>query len=265
MSAAGPAPGVNGALAFSAVPVTVLLVDDEPDVRRLLHLALTLHGGFEVVGEARSGEAALDRAAALRPHVIVLDLGIPGLAGADLIGRIRQSSPGSQVVVFTGTDLSPELLGEVAGFLRKGIGIGRLVDLLGEVTSDLRHDKTLELPPDASSAGLARRFVRDTCERWGVEESVDELLLVVSELVTNALVHAGTGCSLRLTWRGDAVRVDVTDEGGGDPDPQLAATDDEHGRGLFLISAMSSAWGVEPADGGGKSIWAELLCEPVGS
>ena len=228
-------------------------------------MALQVRGGCEIVGEAVDGEAAVDRASALRPQVIVLDLGVPGVAGADLIGRIRESSPGSQVVIFTGTEPGPELLGEVGRFARTGIGIDGVVDVLTELAAEIRHEEVVELPAEEASAGVARRFVREACERRGAEEWLDELLLVVSELVTNAVIHARSACSVRLTWRDDAVRVDVSDDGDGSPDPQLASEYDEEGRGLFLISAMSTAWGVEPADGGGKSIWAELLCEPVGS
>jgi len=123
----------------------------------------------------------------------------------------------------------------------------------------------LHLAAQLTSPRASRLFVTRALLDWHLTSLVAKASLVVSELVTNAVIHARSACSVRLTWRDDAVRVDVSDDGDGSPDPQLASEYDEEGRGLFLISAMSTAWGVEPADGGGKSIWAELLGEPVGS
>lgn len=244
------------------MPIKVLLVDDEPDLRNLAKVTMRLRGGFEVVGEAGDGRTALLRADELRPEVIVLDLGLPGLAGTDLIGRIRELSPESQIVVYTGTDIEPEqVTGQVARFVSKGTSIEELVDLLAQVGAEARSAEVLQLPPEQVSAAVARRFVEDVYARWGCGHALDEALVVVSELVTNAVVHAGTTCHLRLSRRDDAVRIDVRDEGAGSPDPHVAAEDDEHGRGLLLVSAMCRAWGVEPAgSGAGKSIWAELAC-----
>lgn len=219
-------------------------------------------GGFHVVGEAGDGNAAVQHAGELRPEVIVLDLGLPGLAGTDLIGRIREVSPASQIVVYTGTEIAPEqVAAHVARFVTKGTSIETLVDVLAQVGAEARTEAMLRLPPEQASAAAARRFVREVCTNWGCEHTLDEALVVVSELVTNAVVHAQSSCDLRISRRDGAVRIDVRDEGAGSPDPHVAAEEDEHGRGLFLISAMSRAWGVEPADDGvGKSIWAELVC-----
>src|SRR6476659_4986776 len=82
--------------------IRVLLVDDVVDVRRMLRAALRLRGGFEVVGEAGDGAEAVGLVGELRPDVVVLDLGLPDIAGRELLIRIRDRSPGSQVVVFSG-------------------------------------------------------------------------------------------------------------------------------------------------------------------
>lgn len=244
------------------MPIKVLLVDDEPDLRSLAKVTMRLRGGFEVVGEAGDGGSALQKADELRPEVIVLDLGLPGLAGTDLIGRIRELSPESQIVVYTGTDIEPEqVTGQVARFVSKGTSVEELVELLAQVGAEAQSAEVLQLPPERVSASAARRFVKDVCTRWGCDHALDEALVIVSELVTNAVVHARTTCHLRLSRRDGAVRIDVRDEGAGSPDLHEAAEDDEHGRGLLLVSAMCRAWGVEPAGAGrGKSIWAELAC-----
>jgi DNA-binding NarL/FixJ family response regulator len=86
------------------VTVRVLLVDDVVEVRRLVRLALRLRGGFEVVGEAADGADAVRLAQDLHPDVVVLDLGLPDLAGREVLTRICLYSPGSKVVVFSGMD-----------------------------------------------------------------------------------------------------------------------------------------------------------------
>ena len=84
--------------------IAVLLVDDAQDVRRMVRTALRLRGGFEVVGEASSGAEAVRLADVLHPDIVVLDLGLPDIAGREVLTRIRGQSPGSRVVVFTGMD-----------------------------------------------------------------------------------------------------------------------------------------------------------------
>lgn len=242
------------------MPVKVLLVDDEPDVRAMVRVRMRLRGGFDVVGEAVDGDTAVLLAAQRRPEVILLDLGLPGLAGTDLIARVRGASPRSQIVVYTGREVAPETLGPIAAFARKDLDVDKLVELLADIGVSARDEEELALPRDETSASVARRWVVDVCGGWGCEAELDEILLVVSELVTNAVVHARSDCTLRLSRRGDAVRVDVVDGGQGSPDPYRADENAEHGRGLYLISAMSSAWGVEPIATGGKSVWAELAC-----
>jgi anti-sigma regulatory factor (Ser/Thr protein kinase) len=88
---------------------------------------------------------------------------------------------------------------------------------------------------------------------------LDDLLLVVSELVTNAVVHAAT--SVRLVIRSDGRRV-VTEVYDGDPRRPVVATGSARempvgGRGLLLVDKLSERWGCDAA-GAGKRVWAEL-------
>jgi len=94
----------------------------------------------------------------------------------------------------------------------------------------------------------ARRFIRETLRGWEVEDVLDEALLLVSELVTNAVVHAGTRTEVTAQLLDGAVRVDVEDHHPSrllPPIPIPAREDQEGGRGLYLSAAVSSAWGVE--------------------
>jgi sigma-B regulation protein RsbU (phosphoserine phosphatase) len=85
----------------------------------------------------------------------------------------------------------------------------------------------------------------------------ERMSLVISELVTNAVVHAGTDLDVRITIDGRGVYLEVTDGASGHPTPvtpPLAATS---GRGLVLIDALTDAWGVTDGEGGrGKRVWA---------
>jgi anti-sigma regulatory factor (Ser/Thr protein kinase) len=116
----------------------------------------------------------------------------------------------------------------------------------------------INLEPATRAAGDARRELRTWLPRVRFpSERLDDLLLLVSELVTNAVIHAET--RLRLVVRYDGRRV-LTEVFDGDPHlPRpLPTPRDVGGRGLSLVEALSSRWGSETV-GLGKRVWAELL------
>jgi serine phosphatase RsbU (regulator of sigma subunit)/PAS domain-containing protein/anti-sigma regulatory factor (Ser/Thr protein kinase) len=105
----------------------------------------------------------------------------------------------------------------------------------------------------------ARRFTARTLRRWRIEDVADEVLLVVSELVTNALVHTQGPVSVDLTLRGDRVRVCVIDSSPRAPaKPVIVDWESTGGRGLLLVEAMSEAFGSMPV-AGGKQVWSEIV------
>ena len=81
---------------------------------------------------------------------------------------------------------------------------------------------------------------------------------MASELATNAITHADSGYRLRLSLNDSGLRVDVIDSGDGTPEPQPPSWTAEHGRGLLLVDALTTAWGLEVVPDGGKLVWAEL-------
>ncbi|GAA4080011.1 SpoIIE family protein phosphatase [Streptomyces shaanxiensis] len=104
----------------------------------------------------------------------------------------------------------------------------------------------------------ARRFTSRTLRRWKVAEAADGVLLVVSELVTNALVHTQGSVRLDLILRGDHVRVSVTDGSPRAPaKPVIVDWESTGGRGLLLVEAMSETFGSVPV-AGGKQVWSEI-------
>ena len=86
----------------------------------------------------------------------------------------------------------------------------------------------------------------------------DAIMLVVSELVTNAVTHARSSCRIRLSLNVATLRIDVLDAGAGTPEPQPPSETEEHGRGLYMVDAVTTAWGLEDVPGQGKLVWAEL-------
>ena len=114
------------------------------------------------------------------------------------------------------------------------------------------------LDDDPSAVPAARRAVEAALRRHLVPaELVDVVLLVTSELVTNAVEHGGGAEHLELEWQPDSVLLRVRDRGAGRPRSQTAAPRSERGRGLPLVEAFASEWGWESHDHG-KSVWSRF-------
>jgi hypothetical protein len=144
----------------------------------------------------------------------------------------------------------------------------------------------LGLEPTPQAAGEARHFVADTCRQWGIDDVIDEVTLAVSELVTNAVLHARTHIEVELCVLRSAMTVSVIDR---DPRPPVVRPvrldlladldsmqsvtpdgDDRHpntyvgssgsiagGRGLLIVDALADEWGVaQRADG--KEVWLTM-------
>jgi anti-sigma regulatory factor (Ser/Thr protein kinase) len=110
-------------------------------------------------------------------------------------------------------------------------------------------------PLRRASVAASRRFVAETCSDLSTE-TVDAAALMVSELVTNALIHASSDIELTIERTSDHMRVDVSDAGSGTPKLQSPRSSDLHGRGLQIVRTLSDEWGIEAnADQRGKSVW----------
>ncbi|MEU5208596.1 SpoIIE family protein phosphatase [Streptomyces sp. NPDC020742] len=108
----------------------------------------------------------------------------------------------------------------------------------------------------------ARRFTARTLRTWGVTEEMDVALLVVSELVTNAIAHTQGEVQLDLTLAADRLRVAVNDASPRAPvKPTSVDWEATGGRGLLLVEAMSTSWGSVPLSGG-KQVWSEIGLQP---
>jgi len=242
------------------VPIRVLLVDDVADVRRLVRTALRFRGDFEVVAEAGDGAGAVRLAGETRPDIVVLDLGLPDLAGREVLSRIRENSPASKVVVFSGLETPDRswIEGRVDGYVLKDAELDYLLDLLESVGRAEGAEAYVDLPLSLTSVAAARRFVEEQIREWKLEQMLDDALLISSELVTNAVTHAESSCRIRLSLTLARLRIDVLDGGVGTPEPMPPSETEEHGRGLYMVDALTAAWGLEDVPGEGKLVWAEL-------
>lgn len=81
--------------------IRVVLVDDEPTIRRALHMHLALEPDLAIVGEAGDGQEAIEMVRALKPDVVVMDIAMPELDGIATTASLRESVPGTAVVVLT--------------------------------------------------------------------------------------------------------------------------------------------------------------------
>jgi anti-sigma regulatory factor (Ser/Thr protein kinase)/PAS domain-containing protein len=155
----------------------------------------------------------------------------------------------------------PAHLGLVADALLGNAGRGDDIALLlvrydGMAHRPLRESWTVWRVPEA--VRHARRFTRRTLRVWGVTREIDTILLVVSELVTNALAHTGGQVRLDLTLVNGRVRVAVADASPRTPvKPTSIGWEATGGRGIWLVEAMSAAWGTVPVSGG-KQVWSEI-------
>lgn len=120
-----------------------------------------------------------------------------------------------------------------------------------------RQEQTRSFIGETAAISGARCFVADTLKSWGLDQLVADGSTVVSELATNAIIHAESDFSVALSSHGDAVRLTVHDHSSVIPqmrNPLPAATS---GRGLRLVTALTRRWGSDPV-GDGKVVWAEF-------
>jgi anti-sigma regulatory factor (Ser/Thr protein kinase) len=143
--------------------------------------------------------------------------------------------------------------------------------------SDDRTERTAAAwPPEVRQAmlttagrspGVARKVARDALTSWQLTHLTDTAVLLISELVTNAMVHAradGSGLALSLQIRGSRLRIEVHDGDLRGPRPRTPSVLDESGFGLVLVNALADNWGVRKT-AAGKVVWAELDTAPITS
>jgi len=106
-----------------------------------------------------------------------------------------------------------------------------------------------------ASAAMVRNYVRDSLSPWNV--SSDTAMFIANELATNAIVHAHSAFLVEVSLDERTCRIAVVDH---DPEPprmERVRQSSPHGRGLTLVNALSSSWGVETREDG-KAVWCDI-------
>jgi len=114
------------------------------------------------------------------------------------------------------------------------------------------------IEPNRFAPGVAREAVQEFCTRWGIDGDCEAAQLVASELVTNAVLHAGTPIDYSLRFVSPYLHIAVRD--GGDGQARIAGYVNESsdtGRGLILVDALATAWG-SLVPNSGKIVWATV-------
>jgi hypothetical protein len=114
------------------------------------------------------------------------------------------------------------------------------------------------LPPHPIAAEQARLLTKMALAEWGLDEALDNALIVVAELATNA-TKTGEVFRLSLTRQGGTVLIEVWDTSEALPDRRRRSMDRVDGRGLLLVEGCSKDWGWRLEEQGGKTVWA--LCD----
>jgi anti-anti-sigma factor len=224
-------------------------------------------GSLDRESAARLRDVLL-RCMAGKPAGIAIDVSRLAVASGtelDVFVTVWMHSTAAPGLPLTLAEPGPEL----AGMLHDA-GISRLIPVCPDTVTALaavaspapRPRLWVRLARDAGSAARARRVVAQACRDWGLdrfpERFRDDARLVVSELVSNALRHAGTAPELYLEWTGEQLVVAV-----GDADPRPPQMLDSPpsaagGRGVQLVARIAARWGSAPAADGGKLVWASL-------
>jgi anti-sigma regulatory factor (Ser/Thr protein kinase) len=241
----GPAATVKG----------IVLVQTADAQGAILRGALAAQSELEILDEVSSTLEAVSAAGRLKPGVIVLDVRLDDVAGHGVLRSVRAVSPQTRVVLHAwAADVT-----DVPGTEQ---WLARLVRIVVDPDQAAALDARLVLPEEIRSVPVARRFVNDLLTQWELPDLAPPCELVAAELVANAVQHVGGPSALELTHTGSGIRIAVADVGLGMPDLQVLGPMNQSGRGLHIISAFSTSWGVDQLDDGGKLVWAEMEANP---
>jgi CheY-like chemotaxis protein len=239
-----------------------LVVDDDSD-QRLLVSRLLARSGFTEIAEASDGDEAVRAAQAAPPDLILLDLAMPGRSGFEVLDDLRDAAPLARIVILS--NLPSRRLAEklrqrgAVGYVEKRVAPDQLVRqvlLVAAMTDVAEQRVAVNLTAHHTAVLAARRFVRGVLEDAD-RALVEDVELLVSELVTNAVVHATSAPRLEVRLSADVVHVAVHDADPSLPVKRAPDADRPGGRGLQLIERLASRWDAA-AHEDGKVVWFEI-------
>ncbi|WP_202198361.1 MULTISPECIES: ATP-binding protein [Streptomyces] len=122
------------------------------------------------------------------------------------------------------------------------------------------HSRSFPIAAERQAVPEARRLVLAVVRGWDLQltsETLEELALLCSEIIANAVRHTTGPSTVTVLWTGSRLRVEVTDTAPGLPAPRGCTLNAESGRGLMLIAAIATDWGTTPTPTG-KAVWFEM-------
>jgi hypothetical protein len=198
----------------------------------------------------------IDRVTVDQPRfLIVLAAAARGLSD-DHIATIVVAHPGTPV----GRSVRRELSHVLPIYDSRAAALAATMDAVPSPTRMHLH-----LPPLPTSPAVARSLVQYACGSWRLDRMADRARLIVSELVSNAVVHAGTELDVTVVLRGDLLFLQVRDRSvrlPRSPAPGMVSPRAEHGRGLHLVDSLATSWGSS-AGPHGKTVWATIRVRPL--
>jgi hypothetical protein len=203
---------------------------------------------------------------AAEPDAIVLDVADLTIAAEECVTVFAGLS--CQAMTWPGSTLvfacaSPDL---VAAVRRQGTDIASYpsvdaaCDRVG--TDEPRYRLREALPASPVAAPVARRLLGRACRSWSVQDLLEPAELVTTELVANAVRHAGSPVMLTVSLHQGDLQISVGDDSPVLPCQRTSTPSAEHGRGLLMVDALCKDWGMTCV-GEGKVVWAKVAAMPV--
>jgi len=249
-----------------------VMADLTIDVRHDLCTGITVAGLFGVLNlrAARVVRDALTKCVADCPSALIVDLSATDVAMPHALTVFRAASLSQPQLPDVPLLLCvrPQTLdGHFARMSVWPLPVFESIDAATTRVKETTHSMlrvTMPLPAAAESPGRARVCVDAVCRDWGIRHIANDSRLVVSELVTNAVSHAGSGIELELMLRDPFLLVRVRDDSPAEPRLRHGPTSTLGGRGLHLVDLYTSGWGFLHGRGG-KVVWATLRTRPIGA
>lgn len=238
----------------SSRPATTVVLVQTREVRAGgLRDALSTRLAVDVIHEVPTPPKAFAAAERLRPSALVMDVRLDEIAVHGVLASVRAVAPETGIVLLArAADVDPD---EVPG---AAAWTSQMIEGVLDPVRPAILEARLVLASEPRSVTVARKFIADLLAQCGLDRLVPESEVVVSELVANAVQHTAAPCAVQLSCRADNLRISVADSGPGIPDLQTFRPLSPGGRGLHIVSAFATTWGVARLQDGGKLVWAEL-------